>query len=101
MQGPAGKHLFGLVKIGDKGQIVIPKEAREVFGLKPGDKLLMLGDEAQGIALVKADTAKLFASILPVMPMADDMTDMTDGIVPQQATVTDTPAAPCAEEEPS
>ena len=34
---PKGKHVFGTVKIGDKGQIVIPKEARQVFGLSPGD----------------------------------------------------------------
>ena len=50
-----GKHMFGTVKIGEKGQILIPKEAREVFGLKPGDKLLMLGDEKRGIALIKMD----------------------------------------------
>jgi AbrB family looped-hinge helix DNA binding protein len=47
------KQIFGVVKIGDKGQIVIPKEAREVFGLKPGDSLLVLGDITKGIALVK------------------------------------------------
>lgn len=47
------KQIFGVVKIGDKGQIVIPKEAREVFGLKPGDSLLVLGDRTKGIALVK------------------------------------------------
>ena len=51
----SGKHMFGTVKIGEKGQILIPKEAREVFGLKPGDKLLMLGDEKRGIALIKMD----------------------------------------------
>lgn len=47
------KVIFGVVKIGDKGQIVIPKEARDVFGLKPGDSLLVLGDKSKGIALVK------------------------------------------------
>lgn len=47
------KQIFGVVKIGDKGQIVIPKEAREVFGLQPGDSLLVLGDITKGIALVK------------------------------------------------
>lgn len=55
----SGKHMFGTVKIGEKGQILIPKEAREVFGLKPGDKLLMLGDEKRGIALIKMDDAIL------------------------------------------
>ena len=39
---PKGKHVFGTVKIGDKGQIVIPKEARQVFGLSPGDSLLAM-----------------------------------------------------------
>ena len=60
MQGPEGKYLFGLVKIGEKGQIVIPKEARDVFGLKPGDQLLMVGDIKQGIALVHPDMLGLF-----------------------------------------
>lgn len=73
MKGPKGKYLFGLVKIGDKGQIVIPKEARDVFGLKPGDQLLMLGDIKQGIALVKPDTAKIFQTHLP--EVEDDPTD--------------------------
>lgn len=58
---PEGKHIFGIVNIGDKGQIVIPKRARDVFGLKPGDQLLVLGDEKQGIALVKADVLHGFA----------------------------------------
>lgn len=53
MKENQGKQIFGVVKIGDKGQIVIPKEAREVFGLKPGDSLLVLGDISRGLALVK------------------------------------------------
>lgn len=53
MNNDQGKQIFGVVRIGDKGQIVIPKEAREVFGLKPGDSLLVLGDITKGIALVK------------------------------------------------
>ena len=52
---PKGKHVFGTVKSGDKGQIVIPKEARQVFGLSPGDSLLVLGDEDNGIVLAKAE----------------------------------------------
>lgn len=51
---PQGKHVFGTVTIGEKGQIVIPVKARKVFGLKPGDTLLVLGDEMQGIALLKS-----------------------------------------------
>lgn len=50
---PKGKHLFGIVTVGDKGQIVIPKKARDIFDIRHGDNLLVLGDEAQGIALVK------------------------------------------------
>ena len=45
---PKGKHVFGTAKVGEKGQIVIPKEAREQFGIKPGDTLLILGDDATG-----------------------------------------------------
>ncbi len=51
---PAGKHLFGTVALGAKGQIVIPKAARETFELHEGDKLVVLVDESEGIALVKA-----------------------------------------------
>lgn len=50
---PKGKHMFGMVKVGDKGQIVIPAKARKVFDIKPGDNLVVLGDEAQGIAIIK------------------------------------------------
>lgn len=50
---PRGKHLFGVVRVGDKGQIVIPQKARRVFGIQPGDTLVVMGDEAQGLALVR------------------------------------------------
>lgn len=58
MSMPEGKHIFGTVKVGERGQIVIPKEAREIFDINPGDSLLVLGDEEQGIAIVKADVMK-------------------------------------------
>ena len=54
---PGGKHIlakskqqrvFGTAKVGDRGQIVIPKEARELFGIKPGDTLLILGEAETG-----------------------------------------------------
>ena len=51
---PKGKHIFGTVKVGEKGQIVIPARARKVFNLQPGDQLMVLGDENQGLALVNA-----------------------------------------------
>ena len=50
---PKGKHIFGLVKVGDKGQIVIPAKARKIFDIRTGDNLIVLGDEFQGIALIK------------------------------------------------
>lgn len=50
---PKGKHIFGMVKVGDKGQIVIPAKARKVFDINPGDNLIVLGDEGQGIAIIK------------------------------------------------
>jgi len=51
MKTPDGKYIFGTVKVGERGQIVIPKDARDIFDIKAGDTLLMLGDEAQGIAM--------------------------------------------------
>jgi len=50
---PKGKYIFGTVKVGERGQIVIPKEARDVFKIKPGDNLLVLGDSKKGIAITK------------------------------------------------
>ena len=58
---PKGKHVFGTVKIGDKGQIVIPKEARQVFGLSPGDSLLVLGDEENGMIVTKPEVLSSLA----------------------------------------
>ena len=51
---PKGKHIFGVVKVGEKGQIVIPKKARDIFDIKPGDGLVILGDEQQGMTVFKA-----------------------------------------------
>lgn len=49
-----GKYVFGLVKVGERGQIVIPKKAREIFNIKTGNRLIVLGDTRQGgIALAK------------------------------------------------
>lgn len=61
---PLGKHVLGTVnekriygtaKVGEKGQIVIPKEARELFGIKPGDNLLVLCDKTCGIIITRLD----------------------------------------------
>ncbi len=54
MEAENGKYIFGVVKVGDRGQIVIPKEAREVYGIKAGDSLLVLGD-TKGMAVIKTE----------------------------------------------
>lgn len=54
MQEHEGKYIFGVVKVGDKGQIVIPRDARKVYDIKPGDALLVLGDQ-RGIAMLKTE----------------------------------------------
>ena len=60
MQEKDGKYIFGVVKVGDKGQIVIPKNARTIYDIKPGDALMMLGDQ-RGIALLKTE---IFQSVI-------------------------------------
>lgn len=52
---PKGRHAFGTVKVGEKGQIVIPAKARKIFGIRPGDNLIVLGDETQGIAILREE----------------------------------------------
>ena len=59
MKGPDGKYAW-TATVGEKGQIVIPKQAREVFGIEPGDVLMLLGDEQRGIAILpKEQVAQL------------------------------------------
>ncbi|MCR5794607.1 MAG: AbrB/MazE/SpoVT family DNA-binding domain-containing protein [Solobacterium sp.] len=48
-----GRHIFGIVTVGDRGQIVIPAKARKIFDIRPGEQLMVLGDEAAGIAIMK------------------------------------------------
>ena len=50
-----GMTIWGTVTVSERGQIVIPKAARELFGIKSGDRLVVLGDDAQGIALMRAE----------------------------------------------
>lgn len=52
---PKGKHAFGIVTVGDKGQIVIPAKARKIFNINAGDRLMVLGDESSGIAIIKEE----------------------------------------------
>ncbi len=53
-----GKHIFGTVKVGEKGQIVIPKDARSLFGIQSGDTLLVLGDERGGLIVTRPDVIR-------------------------------------------
>ena len=53
-QESEGKYIFGVVKVGDKGQVVIPRDARKLYDIKPGDALLVLGDQ-KGRALIKTE----------------------------------------------
>lgn len=55
---PKGKHIFGTVRVGEQGQIVLPKQARDLFKIKAGDLLVVLGDESlehPGLALMKEE----------------------------------------------
>lgn len=54
MQEENGKYIFGVVKVGERGQIVIPKEARDLYEIKAGDNLMVLGDQ-KGIAMLKTE----------------------------------------------
>lgn len=56
--GRPKRHIFGTAKVGEKGQIVIPKEARKLFQVEPGDTLLILGDERNGIIVTKPDVIR-------------------------------------------
>ena len=61
---PKGKHLFGVVTVGDKGQIVIPAKARKLFDIASGDQLVVLGDDTQGLAIIKSDNFLAMADII-------------------------------------
>ena len=63
MERPKGKYLW-TAKVGEKGQIVIPKEARDVFHIQPGETLLLFGDEAKGIAIAKYEAFTQFANTI-------------------------------------
>lgn len=61
MKKPKGKYAW-TVTVGEKGQIVIPKQAREVFDIKPGDTLVVLGDEKKGLAIPPKTVFAQFAA---------------------------------------
>jgi len=71
-KGPKGKYAW-TVKIGEKGQFVIPKEARELFDIHPGDTLILLGDEKQGLAIPpKGMLSKLMAGFFSGSTLEED-----------------------------
>ena len=70
---PGGKHIlgkkrpqqvFGTAQVGDRGQIVIPKEARELFGIRPGDTLLILGEAETGLIVSRPEVLNNLANEL-------------------------------------
>jgi AbrB family looped-hinge helix DNA binding protein len=76
---PAPGKFAATVRVGEKGQIVIPKGARDLFGIRPGDTLLLLADVEQGIAIVRQDVFEGFiaqamppAGGAPPVPMEED-----------------------------
>lgn len=75
---PKGKHIFGIVRVGERGQIVLPKQARDVFQINPGDRLVVLGDESlehPGIALMKEE---FFLGIAQLFQTALDGAEFTE-----------------------
>ena len=66
------RYFMASVKLGPKGQIVIPKEAREMFGVGPGDTLVLLADKKRGIAMQTPDTLRPFLKqAFEAMPLRD------------------------------
>ena len=67
---PKGKYFFGAVTVGERGQIVIPKKARDVFHIKPGHTVVIVGDEERGLAIVPESYMNVFFN-LPKLPLDD------------------------------
>lgn len=76
--GPRGTGAW-MAKVGEKGQIVIPKQARDLFGIKPGDTLLLLGDKKRGIAIMSGDKMlELAGNIFGGAPGEEDESEDKD-----------------------
>lgn len=74
MKKPKGKYAW-TVTVGEKGQIVIPKQARDVFEIKPGDTLIILGDEKKGLAIPPKSTFAQFAAAVFETKMNNEESD--------------------------
>ena len=71
--GRNDRYFMSSVKIGPKGQIVIPKEAREMFGLQPGDTLVLLADKKKGLALQTAEKLNpMLRKVFAALPDGED-----------------------------
>ncbi|MRG88085.1 helix-turn-helix domain-containing protein [Salinibacillus xinjiangensis] len=71
--GPKGKQFFGVVKVGERGQVVIPKQARDMYQIQAGDKLVVLGEDAtKGIAILKSDSFLEFADMIRNAELGDE-----------------------------
>ncbi len=70
---PKGKQFFGVVKVGERGQIVIPKQARDMYHIQAGDKLVVLGEDVtKGIAILKTDSFLEFADMIRKAELAEE-----------------------------
>ena len=74
MKIPKGHYIFGTVKVGERGQMIIPKEARKIFDIKAGDTLIVLGDEKWGLAVTKADVLEKHAMTV-FQKISEEQTD--------------------------
>ena len=71
LQYPKGKFI-SIVKVGVKGQLVIPKGARELFGIQPGDQLLLMADKKRGIALLDENSIRTPDALWTLAKEADN-----------------------------
>ena len=69
---PKGKHFFGTATVGERGQIVIPKKAREIFQINPGDSVVIIGDEERGLALAPEKMIKQFLNMVKNHPKEEE-----------------------------
>ena len=72
---PRGKHVFGVVQMGERGQIVIPKRPRELFGLDRGDTLVVLGDTNPGTAGIALVPAQFFTELMELAGQVQERAD--------------------------
>ena len=75
---PRGKHVFGVVQMGERGQIVVPKRARELFNLGKGDTLVVLGDTNPGTAGIALVPAQFLTGLLELANQAQEDADRKD-----------------------